>query len=195
MERGGQKPVDLIALEQHFPHNLEPCYDRGFGDGLEVFIDRGENRRPVVLQVFLDTQIAHLSTSLTDITLRQAHIAVDEWNDVLELQGTTDDEWTRIAVHRDGTVILASLANKDSTTPLLELVNRVTGASPGAEPISISDEEEVTERIIYDIPEAAARVEMTAEAKEKPKSVTLTGRVGTEPRFRTTKNDKLVCYG
>lgn len=188
-----ERPTDLIVLEQHFRQECSPCYDRNNGDGLEVVVDRGEERRPLVLQVFPDTQVAHVSTPLTDVTLRHARVAVNEQNDVLELHGTTDEEWARVLVHRDGMMILASLAEHE----------RQLGET-GLAGVEISKEaatggkEEIPERVADERPAKAKKSRKNSSAAEAPnrieqERITLLGRVGTEPRFRTTKNDVLVC--
>src|SRR5690242_10301055 len=107
-----EKRVDLIALEQHFPQNLEPCYDSTAGDGFAVRVDRGQARRPLILQVFPDTQVARLSTALVDVTLRQATVAINEDNDFLQLKGQSDEEWVEAMVQRNGAVTLATFPNK-----------------------------------------------------------------------------------
>jgi hypothetical protein len=70
-----------------------------------------------------------------------------------------------------------------------------------SESFSREDEEEIPERVVYDLPAPSAQIPdplPSSEPAEVPNKleherVTLAGLVGTEPRFRTTKNDKLVC--
>jgi Single-strand binding protein family len=183
-----EKRMDIIALEEHFIEELEPCYDTLAGEGFEIRVPRGLGFRPVRVQVFPDTRIARLTTPLTDLTLRQAAVGDDTDPENLWLTGETDEEWCRVMLDRKGNILLASYVHK------IEAAERTEW--PAAD--GLSEESQSGSEANDTSSETPASTEGAPKPPEQRDAegherVNLTGRVGVEPRFRTTKNDTLVC--
>lgn len=186
------KRVNIIALEQHFVEELEACYDPLAGEGFEVEVPRGIGFRPVRVQVFPDTQIARLTTPLTDITLRSASVGNDTDAGSLWLVGESEEEWFRVMLDRKGDIVLASYVTK---LEALERAERSTaqGLSEGCR--SEGAGIDIGNRVEGETPASTQAPPQTVEQSDSPghERVNLAGRVGVEPRFRTTKNDTLIC--
>jgi Single-strand binding protein family len=160
---------DITMLQQQFG-SVNEAHDPLAGNGVEAIVERDAGDT-VAVQFFPDTGIAKVDTRRLHVLLRGAQVAIDEENDALELRSSGDEEWVLVTVYRTGSVQVNGLPAKPrdqehASEPPPAPSKQTTVGHEGAS--SPPTEQETNPR------------------------VTLTGRVGQEPRFRTTNSGTLV---
>jgi Single-strand binding protein family len=180
--------VDIRTLEEYFAADLELCYDPLAGEGVVIEHVSSPPGRSLTVQVFPDTSIARIRTPLADVTLRSARIALDADNDALFITGENEVEWTRATIDRTSTLVFATVPKgAQHTGASWPTAGELSEGSTSGRETEIARSDTDRSRTHSSVPESEPTTRIEQER------VNLTGRIGMEPRFRTTKNDKLVC--
>jgi hypothetical protein len=131
----------------------------------------------LTVQVFPDTGITRIQTRLLDVTLRGASVRLDEANGTLDLIGDSSEEWAYALLDGTGCLTISSIPHTGEDTAGAGATDGPDGSMPTTtEPQG----------------NGAARGGTEGERDEHPR-VTLSGRVGAKPAFRTTRGDTVVC--
>ena len=170
------KELDITIISETLGAAVSPFYDEVAGDGYQATLGKDDGVRSVDVRFFPDTRIARVATGLTDLTLRRAELRLNEGEEALDISGARDDEWANLLIYRNGTLILTSAAQRqqegsEQQVPKLDEATRSAPAQVGTGPA----------------PESRQN-----EDSAHPR-VTLTGRIGTAIRFRTTRNGTIVA--
>jgi Single-strand binding protein family len=190
MERQDDIRQEIGALEAYM-YGVEPVREELGCDGIEGFLGKPESG--ISVQIFPAAGIARIRTGLADVTMRRVHLEVDGANDALYLSGATGEEWTRTHIYRDGGVVFSRFPV--SSTPRTETGETLPPA--GIPSVAPATQEEVPSRSGRDESldaRTSPPAENQKEQKDEPQPrVTLFGRLGYAPRFRTTPKGTLVA--
>ncbi len=175
MEKGHQA-VDLGVLEGRV-EELRRCYDQQAGIGVEGVLRHSGNEAGVTIQVFPDTGIARLQSQLTQVTLRRVELSRDEHDNVLYLRSQGETEWTEAKLYHDGRMMLTQVPTNRHGVAADATVGSAAETLPS---------DPAAEKARHDR-DGAGRKE-----RGERERVTLVGRVGSAPFFRTSAKGTLV---
>jgi hypothetical protein len=175
MER---EPLSIQPLHDHFGL-VHEVVDPVAGIGYESGLVRATGDE-LTVQVFPDVQLTRVRTRLLEMTVRGSSLLIDDAHSTLQINARCDQEAVYVTLHENGAMVLGSVPA------------RYTGedAEPVPEP-PVAIEPGPVAPAAGSHPSGSGVAEGGGDP-EHPR-LTLRGRVGAEPRFRTTKNDTLVC--
>jgi len=174
MERSHPSPEPRDLLEHRF-ETVTPCRDEIAGDGFAGTLPGGEDDRAIRVEFYPESQIARIHTPLADVTMRGAQLKHHADNDLLELSARSAREWTQFHLDSQGTAIFVSGSHRQHETATEPALTEAT-SRPVAEELS----------------EGSVKEEDGSTTENEQERVSLSGRIGYKPQFRTTPKGTTV---
>jgi len=179
MERVPPSPEPRDLLEHRF-ETVMPCRDDLAGEGFAGTLSGGEDDRAIRVEFYPESQIARIHTPLADVTMRGAQLNHLPEHGILELSAQSTREWTRFHLDPRGMAIFVSGSqHREEHTVEPELAEATH--RPAAEELSEGSRSEEG---------GSTGEEQTTNGEQE--RVSLSGRIGYKPQFRTTPKGTVV---